>query len=309
MGPGSDATDDRYLFRSLMDETDDSVYFKDRQCRFLRISRKMAARLGYADPAAVIGKTDADLFGATFGQRTFLDDTRIMDTDEPLIGAVESRQLDGGVTNWTLTTKLPLHDDAGNVIGLMGITREINELKKAEMDLQHLATHDPLTDLPNRYLMVDRLNQVIARSGRFGTTFGVLFLDLNGFKAVNDVYGHDGGDVLLREVAHRLTGCVRASDTVARIGGDEFVIVLETLHSKADAGRVVRKIQQELGRFFTVQAHRVSISISVGASFYPADGLEAEVLLKAADYAMYLAKKARQTGPKQPRVRPAPSGA
>ena len=114
---------------------------------------------------------------------------------------------------------------------------------------------------------------------------------------------------MLKEVAHRLTGCVRASDTVARIGGDEFVIVLETLHGKPDAGRVVRKIQEEVGRPFMVQAHRVNISISVGASFYPMDGREAEALLKAADYAMYLAKKARQTGPKQPRVRPAPSGA
>ena len=307
--PRSDATDDRYLFRSLMDETDDSVYFKDRQCRFLRISRKMAARLGYADPAAVIGKTDADLFGEAFGQRTRLDDTRIMDTDEPLIGVVESRQMEGGVTNWTLTTKLPLHDDAGTVIGLMGITREINELKKAEMDLQHLATHDPLTDLPNRYLMVDRLNQVIARSGRFGTTFGVLFMDLNGFKAVNDVYGHDGGDVLLKEVAHRLASCVRASDTVARIGGDEFVIVLDTLHSKADTSRVVRQIEQELGRPFVVQGNRVTISISVGASFYPLDGLEAEGLLKAADYAMYLAKNAGRTSRAPRRVRSAAGGA
>ncbi|HEX7611195.1 MAG TPA: GGDEF domain-containing protein, partial [Candidatus Limnocylindrales bacterium] len=111
----------------------------------------------------------------------------------------------------------------------MGITREINEIRQTEVALQHLATHDTLTDLPNRFLMVDRLHQLLTRAKRSGTAFAVLFMDIDRFKEVNDTYGHEFGDLLLRAVAQRLRKSVRQSDTVARIGGDEFVIVLDTV--------------------------------------------------------------------------------
>jgi diguanylate cyclase (GGDEF)-like protein len=114
------------------------------------------------------------------------------------------------------------------------------EMRETEVALQHLATHDTLTDLPNRFLMVDRLGQLLGRAKRSGMAFAVLYLDIDRFKDVNDSHGHEFGDLLLRAVAQRLTKSVRQSDTVARIGGDEFVIVLETVHeiSEADAVRV-----------------------------------------------------------------------
>ena len=220
-----------------MDNTPDSIYIKDRDCRLLRVSRSMARRLGYIDPAEVIGKTDIDLFGEAFGQRTFLEDRRIMDSGEPLVGLVESRPLGDAHVNWTLTTKLPLRDATGATVGLIGITREINEIKRTELDLQHLATHDTLTGLPNRYLMMDRLSQVLAHSKRAGTSFAVLFLDIDDFKAINDDHGHDFGDLVLQTMARRLVTIVRASDTVARIGGDEFVIILEVGGARRRAGR------------------------------------------------------------------------
>ena len=157
---------DVFLFGALMETTADSIYFKDRECRLLRVSRKMAKDLGFSDPAELVGKTDVDLFGEEFGQGTRLDDLRIMETNRPIIGMIESRQLENGQTNWTLTSKLPLHDESGAVIGLVGITREINEIRQTEVALQHLATHDTLTDLPNRFLMVDRLEQLLARAKR-----------------------------------------------------------------------------------------------------------------------------------------------
>ena len=274
-----------------MDTTADSIYFKDRLCRLQRVSRRLAQNLGYSDPADVVGKTDRELFGQAFGQRTFLDDMRIMDSDQAIVGLVESRRLDDGRLNWTLTSKLPLHDDAGTVVGLMGITREINELKQAELDLQHLATHDTLTGLPNRYLMMDRLGRILLQARRSDSIVGVLFIDVDGFKAVNDAHGHEFGDLLLRAVARRLVRCVRSSDTVARIGGDEFVVILDHLDRSDHARVVAEKVRRTLARSVTVEGRRVRITVSIGIGLRPQDGTDAEVLLRAADYAMYLAKK------------------
>jgi diguanylate cyclase (GGDEF)-like protein/PAS domain S-box-containing protein len=282
---------DEFFFKALMETTADSIYFKDRQCRLLRVSRKMAQDLGFSDPSELIGKTDADLFGEAFGQGTRLDDIRIMETNRPIIGVIESRKLDHGRTNWTLTTKLPLHDESGNVVGLVGITREINEMRETEVALQHLATHDTLTDLPNRFLMIDRLNQLIIRSRRASTSFAVLFMDIDHFKEVNDSLGHESGDLLLRGVAQRLTKSVRQSDTVARIGGDEFVIILETAHQVSDAETAALKVQRALAKPFSLDGHDVTASVSIGISFYPENGQDTETLLRAADYAMYMAKR------------------
>ncbi|HEY5474799.1 MAG TPA: GGDEF domain-containing protein [Candidatus Limnocylindrales bacterium] len=282
---------DVFLFGALMESTADSIYFKDRECRLLRVSRKMAKDLGLSDPAELIGKTDIDLFGDAFGQGTRLDDIRVMETDRPIIGLVESRQLENGQTNWTLATKLPLHDESGVVIGLVGITREINEIRQTEVALQHLATHDTLTDLPNRFLMVDRLEQLLARAKRSGTAFAVLFMDIDRFKEVNDAHGHEFGDLLLRAVAQRLRKSVRQSDTVARIGGDEFVIILETVRQIGEGGTVALKVERALATPYLLKSHRLQVTVSMGISFYPENGEDVDTLLRAADYAMYLAKR------------------
>jgi diguanylate cyclase (GGDEF)-like protein len=250
----------------------------------------MARNLGLADRGDLVGKSDVDLFGADFGHRTYIEDLRVMETDEPIAGLIESRLLDDGGQNWTLTTKLPVHDEAGNVIGLLGITREINELKQAEMSLQYLATHDTLTALPNRFLMMDRLNQVLARAERDASSCGVLFVDLDDFKAINDTAGHEAGDGALRSIAERLQSCVRASDTVARLGGDEFVIVLEHA-TLAEATVVADRVRAAVARPITLARRSHVVTASVGISLHPEHASDASGLLTAADYAMYLAKR------------------
>jgi diguanylate cyclase (GGDEF)-like protein/PAS domain S-box-containing protein len=288
--PGSDPPSDEFLFHALMESTADSIYFKDRECRLLRVSRKMAQDLGFADPADLIGKTDVDLFGEVFGRATRQDDLRIMETNRPIVGEVEGRQMDDGRTNWTLTTKLPFVDESGNVIGLVGITREINEMRQTEATLQHLVTHDTLTDLPNRFLMVDRMNQLLFRARRSSSVFAVLFMDIDRFKDVNDSCGHEFGDLVLRALAERLARSVRQSDTVARIGGDEFVIILDPAQQiRADA--VALKVLHLLARPLTLEKHRVKVTVSIGISLYPENGADTDTLLRAADYAMYLAKR------------------
>ena len=288
--PGSDPPSDEFLFHALMESTADSIYFKDLDCRLLRVSRKMAQDLGFADPSDLIGKTDVDLFGEEFGRATRQDDLRIMGTNRPIVGEIEGRQMGNGRTNWTLTTKLPLHDESGRVIGLVGITREINEMRQTEAALQHLVTHDSLTDLPNRFLMVDRMDQLLFRARRSSAVFAVLFMDIDGFKDVNDSYGHEFGDLLLRAMAQRLGKSVRQSDTVARLGGDEFVIILDPAQQiRADA--VALKVLHLLSRPYTLERHRIEVTVSIGISFYPENGADTDTLLRAADYAMYLAKK------------------
>ncbi|MDO8969578.1 MAG: PAS domain-containing protein, partial [Saprospiraceae bacterium] len=152
---------DEWVLNALMENTGDSIYIKDRQCRLWRVSRKMAASLGFDDPADIYGKTDVELFGEEFGKKTIFDDLQIMETGQPKMAMVESYINKHGETNWTSTTKLPLLNEAGEVVGLLGITREINELKNSEIGFQWLATHDSLTSLANRFLLTDRIEQAI----------------------------------------------------------------------------------------------------------------------------------------------------
>ncbi len=161
---------------------------------------------------------------------------------------------------------------------------------KLQSDLNKMAYFDSLTGLPNRNVFIDRLNQLINNSKRCNRMFALLFLDLDNFKPVNDNFGHDAGDKLLCEVAGRLSDCVRKSDTVARIGGDEFNIILSDLSSIKDVEIVARKIITQLGEPFDFSEFTCSIGVSIGISIFPSDGADLETLIKNADTSMYVAK-------------------
>src|SRR5574341_1204293 len=170
------------------------------------------------------------------------------------------------------------------------IFRDVTERKLAEARLNHLAYHDSLTGLPNRLLFLDRLTHELAQARRAKQMVGLLFLDLDGFKPVNDGLGHDVGDLLLKAVAQRLLSSVRASDTVARWGGDEFTVILHNLNLVEGAAVVAQKVLHALSQPFLLESRDVSVSASIGITVYPLDGDTVEVLLKNADTAMYRAK-------------------
>lgn len=274
-----------------MENTADSIYIKDRECRLRLVSKKMALDLGFSDPAEIYGKTDIELFGEEFGSRTLIDDLRVMEIGQPVIGQIESYTNKRGETNWTSTTKLPLKNDEGEIIGLLGITREINELKHSEIKMKWLATHDPLTTLENRSLLTNHINFAIEHAHEKGLVFALLFIDLNGFKKVNDVFGHGHGDQMLRTIAKVMTDSIRGTDTVARIGGDEFVILLEGLKHSSDAVIVAQKIAHLIEETVDPVTHMVTAAI--GISIFPTDGEDCDTLLERADEAMYGAKKSR----------------
>ena len=173
-------------------------------------------------------------------------------------------------------------------------TRELADanarLRSSQEALQHLAYHDALTGLANRALMDDRIAQAIQRARRNLSMVAVLLVDLDRFKPINDTYGHAVGDEVLKSIAGRLKECVRSSDTVARIGGDEFVLVLDSLRSTEHADRVAESITAALAKAFPVAGHQISISASVGLALYPVHGTDAQTLISKADQAMYQAK-------------------
>ncbi len=281
---------DRMYLENLMDQTADSIYFKDRECRMLRVNRKMAQDLGYDDPQQLIGQTDVELFGAEFGARTRQDDRQVIETGKPLRGLVESRQMQDGRVNWTSTSKGPLRTANGEICGLMGITREINDLKKVQLDLEYVASHDAVTGLLNRYILTDRLEQLVAHAGRYHESFALLFIDLDNFKKINDTFGHTVGDHLLRVIGQRLIACVRKSDTVARFAGDEFIMLIESICTVQEAQTVAAKVLREISETVNLQGEQVQMTASIGVSVYPLHGLRGDDLMRTGDSAMYCAK-------------------
>jgi diguanylate cyclase (GGDEF)-like protein len=163
--------------------------------------------------------------------------------------------------------------------------------EKIAAQISHMAKHDVLTNLPNRSLLTDRLSQSIAMAQRHEKKVALLYLDLDHFKHINDSLGHAVGDRLLQSVARRLLGCVRGSDTVCRQGGDEFVVLLAEVASAEDAALTARKLISVLAQPHRVGGHRLHVTVSIGISFYPDDGIDAETLIKNADTAMYYAKR------------------
>jgi diguanylate cyclase (GGDEF)-like protein/PAS domain S-box-containing protein len=185
----------------------------------------------------------------------------------------------------------PLHDRHSKAVGAVSVFRDMTEAQKQTEKLAYAAGHDPLTGLPNRNLLKDRAMQAIARAQRKDESFALLFLDLDGFKEVNDRMGHASGDALLLDVARRLASCVREEDTIARLGGDEFVVLLEGPTQDEQIKAVAEKILRTLREPYQLGKESTRISVSIGSSRYPGDGQDTESLLMHADSAMYRAKQ------------------
>lgn len=184
----------------------------------------------------------------------------------------------------------PILNTEGKITGNSVIARDVTERKQMEKIIQHQAYHDTLTDLPNRQLFMDFMDRELAQARRNETRLALLFLDLNGFKQINDTMGHSCGDLLLQEVAHRLRACIRESDIVARIGGDEFTVLMPDLTHSDDVGIVLQKILGVFEKPFMLDDVAVDSSTSIGVCMFPDDGIHSEELIKKADTAMYDAK-------------------
>jgi diguanylate cyclase (GGDEF)-like protein/PAS domain S-box-containing protein len=282
---------ERGLLRTMIDSLPAKIYAKDAESRFIACNWPVAREMG-STPAEVIGKTDFDFFPRDMAEGFFADEQAVIRSGRPLIDR-EEQVLDQitGQTREISTTKVPFRDRAGNVIGIVGIGRDITERKRYEERIRHLATHDPLTDLPNRSLFSERLNASLREASTASTRFALLFVDLDRFKFINDSLGHEAGDSLLKQTAARLRNAVHSADIVARLGGDEFVLLCREVGELADVDAFASKILHAVIAPVVLLDQECRVSASIGVAIYPDDGETERTLMKSADTAMYTAKQ------------------
>lgn len=269
------------LLRAAIGNAPLILFALDREGRFTFSDGKALDALGLK-PGQVVGQTVWVLYA-----------------NYPEILDAMRRVLDGEALTYEIQVEgrhfevhcAPARGDAGEVNGVIGLAVDITERKRAEARIEQLATRDPLTGLPNRLLLQDRVTHCLAQARRRQRRVALLFIDLDRFKTINDSLGHHAGDLLLKEVANRLSGSLRASDTLSRLGGDEFLVVIPDLRHGQDAARVAEKLLDLLSGSFLIEGHTLNTSCSIGISVFPDDGEDLSTLMKNADTAMYHAKE------------------
>ncbi|MCK4708967.1 MAG: diguanylate cyclase, partial [Gammaproteobacteria bacterium] len=292
------------LLNSVLNSTPDLIFYKDyanQGGRYIGCNDAYAKLCGQST-ADIMGKDDIQLFGEEEGRYLRAKDQVALHSNATHLYEEKVTYPDGKKTLLS-ALKTPLYDQDRNLLGILGIGRDITPMKlaeqrllKNEQSLHHLAHHDMLTGLPNRLLMIDRLQQSIKRSERSKEGLAIMFIDLDHFKEINDSLGHSIGDQLLQVVATRLKGLIRNEDTAARLGGDEFTIILEQLENRQFASSLAQKLVQAFEQPLKLPGRDIVITLSIGISLFPEHGRDSETLLRNADSAMYRAKKEGRNG-------------
>ncbi|MCF8159654.1 MAG: EAL domain-containing protein [Polaromonas sp.] len=281
---------------TILNSVDAFIYIKDTALRYQYVNSRVADLFG-CNAEQVIGQTDGAFFDEVTVAKLRAHDLRVIEQGERVEEEEVNRSLDGRMTQSFLSVKLPLRDSAGRVYALCGISTDMTRRKQAEEAIHQLAFFDPLTGLPNRRLLQDRVQQLLISLPRLPQHAALMFLDVDNFKDINDTLGHDVGDELLRQIADRMRECVRAQDTLARQGGDEFVVMLVNLSTQPgeaarQAQQVAQKLLQRLGQRYQLSAQTCQTSVSIGVALIDDPTETREELFKQADMAMYQAKAA-----------------
>ena len=252
------------------------------------VNRKFLQITGY-DRQEVFGKTPRILKSEATPREVFEGLWRTILSGAEWRGELLNRRKNGEVY-WSVASISPLHDESGRITNFIANIEDINDRKNAEATIEHLAYYDPLTDLPNRRMLHDRLEQSLRRSKRQSVGMALMYLDLDSFKHVNDSMGHPAGDSLLREMARRFSGVVREDDVVCRLGGDEFAVILHDIRREEDAVLIADKLLHAAAVAVLIDGVDVVTTASIGVALFPKDGNDSELLGKHADIALYHAK-------------------
>ena len=277
-------------YRSIFERAVEGIFQSTLEGRLLEVNPAMVKLFGYDSAEEMVALEN-------------MRDT-LMPDDEERQRYLEILKRDGIVANFEFrasrkdgtliwcseSSRLVILEEGGEQL-IEGVLEDISKRKRTELELQHLATMDSLTKIPNRHLFFDRLEHTLAAAKRYGSRPAVLFVDLNEFKEVNDTHGHQAGDELLCQVAMRLQNRIREADTLARLGGDEFGILLSGVDSEEGALTVARNLLAVMKEPFEIKGQSVTVGATIGVSFYPEDGKDGVTLISRADAAMYGAKR------------------
>ncbi len=280
----------------ILDSVEAFIYIKGADYRYQYANRQVCDMF-FCDLKNVVGRDDHAFFDTGTANRLRDNDARVIEAGERVATEEVNVRRGEDRPRTFLSVKIPLRREDGSTYALCGISTDITQRKEMEDEIRVLAFYDALTGLPNRRLLIDRLQQQLAASGRSGHSGALLFIDLDNFKTLNDTLGHDKGDLLLKYVARRLTHCVREGDTVARLGGDEFVVMLGNLGSNradtaAHAKAVGEKVMESLGEPHEIDGQLHVSTPSIGVALFSGKGHTVDDLLRQADLAMYQAKAA-----------------
>jgi diguanylate cyclase (GGDEF)-like protein/PAS domain S-box-containing protein len=277
-------------FRDFAHAAGEYVWETDLESRFTYVSSRVQSVWGYSDQE-LIGRKPSEFMPPGEAERVTEWLRQNMAPDRSFRDLEHMIVTRNGETRWLLNNAVGIFRTPSEQTGWRGTGRDVTDRKSAEARISYLATRDPLTELPNRVLFNDRLEQGIVAARRTGQSLALLFIDLDRFKNINDSLGHQVGDQLLKQVGTRMLDCVRKGDTLSRLGGDEFVVTLEGLQQAEDAAQVASKIIKTLSRPFEITGHTLNTSCSIGISIFPLDADDERALMKNADTAMYHAKE------------------
>ena len=281
---------DRNFLNTIFDILPDLVWLKDIDGVYLKCNQMFEQFFG-AKESEIVGKTDFDFVDKELAQFFRDHDIISINADKPTINEEYLTFSDGSYKGMFETIKTPMKDKNKNIIGVLGIARDISDRKRREKELETYANYDRLTGLTNRTVFMDRLTQLLNTREEKDIYHAVLFIDLDKFKEINDTMGHAIGDEILIMVASRLKDIIRIGDTLARLGGDEFTMLLENIEKPIRATVVAQKVLEVLREPFSVNEHDFYITSSIGISIFPDDSKNADKLLQFADSAMYKAKE------------------
>lgn len=274
------------LIKNILDSIPDIIFYKDHHGIYIFCNKQFVNLMG-KDP---VGYSDYEVFDHETANFFRAKDKEAVARKHVNINEEWVHGADGGVMLLE-TQKTPIYDKHGRYIGVFGLSRDITELKKAQQNLEHIAHHDVLTGLPNRLSLNKKLEYALNMARRGGEMLAVIFLDLDRFKDINDTIGHDIGDLLLKDVAHRLHNNVRDSDICARLGGDEFVVVLSRIDDENRIQEKCDQLLQVISQPYKLQGHLLSVFASAGISIYPQHGSSVDELIRNADAALHKAKE------------------
>jgi len=291
----SETESEMRLLLELINQVPDQIYFKDVNSRFTRINPSLAKRYGIASASEALGKSDADYYSKEHAQQTRAEELEIMRTAKPVFNQMHHEVWDDGSESWNISTKMPMFNSKGEVVGVTGISHDITEHKRREADAWRQANYDSLTTLANRNYFLQQLSARLTHAKHTGGHFAVMLLDLDQFKEVNDSLGHSQGDSLLVHVAQRLVHVLRDTDLVGRLGGDEFAIIVE-FSTIEQLDPLLTRLLSEIEQPVDLHQAQVSVSASIGVAVFPDDGDTPGELLSHADEAMYHVKGRGRAG-------------